>query len=330
MRRIWALVIVGACGGGSKATPDTPPGPPDARGNDDVTMASGGHVKFVIDNIVVPTAPTQDAADLDGDGAGDDRLGALEQTFKSNGADMQTTVTPAVQQGQDLILFDVQADDPTLTTAPAVGVTIERATAKPPDFSGNGTYTIDTAIPAATVYGKLMASGFGSNDPVTTTHPVTVLVDLPLTGTKMLRVHVNGANLTGGFHTGPSTFGGELHGSIPKHDIDCVVLTQYADDLNVIIANDPNAAVSIWTTFDVGNGAGGSCAADADCGSEAAGTPGDKIIEPCEVRGNAQVAAAYALDVHVFDASGNYAPSPTGTKDSFSIGLGLHAVGASF
>jgi hypothetical protein len=328
MRWIIVGMFVAACGGSKTNNPDAPPAPPDAT--PDVTSASGGHTKFVIDNIRLPSAPTDDAFDLDGDGKGDDRLGMLEQTFMTNGADMQPIVTTAVQQGQDLVLFDVQADDPSLTNANAVGVTVERAVATSPDFSGSGSYTIDSAVTPGTLYGKLMQNGFGSNDPVTTTHPVTVLVDLPLTGTRMLRVHVNGANLTGGFHTGPSTFGGELHGSIPKHDMDCVVLTQYADDLNVTIANDPGSAVSIETEFDVGNGSGGNCAADADCGSEAAGVPGDKVIEPCEVRGNSTVAGVYALDVHVFDASGNYAPSPTGTKDSFSIGLGLHAVGANF
>lgn len=323
MRWIMVGMFVAACGGSKTNNPDAPPLPPDAI--PDVTSASGGHVKLVVDNIRLPATPTDDAADLDGDGKGDDRLGALEQTFVTNGADMQPIVTTAVQQGNDLVLFDVQADDATLTDAPAVGVTIARAVATPPDFSGSGTYTIDTAIAAATVYGKLMQGGFGSNDPVTTTHPVTALVDLPLTGTRMLRVHVNGAHLTGGFHTGPSSFGGELHGSIPKHDIDCVVLTQYADDLNLIISNDPNAAIGIETEFDVGN-----CAAEAECGNEAAGVSGDKIIEPCEVRGDSQIKTAYALDVHVFDAGGNYAPSPTGTKDSFSIGIGLHAVGANF
>jgi hypothetical protein len=36
-----------------------------------------------------------------------------------------------------------------------------------------------------------------------------------------------------------------------------------------------------------------------------------------------------APDVHLFDAAGNFAPSPTGTKDSYSVGFEFTVVPAS-
>src|SRR5690348_8073662 len=108
------LLIAAACGGssGSKSIDanngmgsDAPLPPPDAQ------MAQGTHAHYVVDRLMVPTTNQQAqmyALDLDGNGTVDNQLGSDLATLQSMGADVQGSVDTAVNDGDILMLVDIQ------------------------------------------------------------------------------------------------------------------------------------------------------------------------------------------------------------------------------
>ena len=355
MKRIFLAAAIGlvGCGGsgGGSTSPDMA-----MAGGGDVTMVdpAGTITKYVANSLLVPLQKTDYAIDLNGDTHPDNQLGNIIGALASAGnLDVQGSIDKSVAAGDVVLLLSLQAKD--MTSADNVGVTIYLGMKQAmPDFkSGMGMFTIDASQMPAAFLGRIAGGKFASNNPVTTTHPVTMVLKLPLIeGVDPLVLKVNGAQVQ--FQTGATLMNGQIHGSIKKADIDGSIIPAVASLLSNKLAKDgctaggggdggvaagdggaamcPATDMTIISLFDVGNCTNPVCdpmMMTPRCGMMA--KAGDGVIDVCEVQNNNLVGGLLAPDIQVFDAMGNYKPNPANTtKDSLSLGLGFTAVGAKF
>ena len=309
-----SLLAVG-CGNGNGGNND--------GGTDtEVTQAEGTNYRFVANSLQLPTSRTQYAFDLNGDGNVENQLGNIISGLSSL-LNVQSAVDTAVAAGQAIILFNVQSGDANLTSATNVGTTVYLGNQQAnPDFSGNGTFTINPAVSGARFLGRITSSRFTSNNPATTRlAPVTVSLNLPLVdGVEPLRLQLNGArvqwNSTG--NTGLAQV--QINGSLKRSQLENDAIPVIASLLtSLIVANGPNAA-QIKTIFDTGN-----------CTGAAAN---DNVIATCEVAGNAIIQNLLIPDVQIFAADGTtYQPCRQASgcaADSLSVGVQFTAVRANF
>jgi hypothetical protein len=302
-----------------------------AKPNGDVTTAHGMVYKYVVNSVTAPEQRSDFAIDLNGDGKTDNQLGSIVSALAAQGTDPGTSIAASVTQGQTIYLISVQTADPMLMNDDTVGVDyFPGLTHVNPDFSGNGSFTVDGKKPNAKLFGRLVNSAFSSNDPVTTTHPVTMTLNLALfPGGMPVAFPLNGAHIqfTTGTDAGsgaPGLLKGQINGSIKNSDVQNNVIPAIADVLNQEIVIDPNSqqAMQILQIFDFG----GCTNPDGTMAMA-----GDGKIDICEVATNPIVMNILAPDVQIFDQNGNYAPNPkNANKDSLSVGLGFTAVGATF
>jgi hypothetical protein len=302
-----------------------------AMDNGDVTMAHGMVYKYVVNSLTAPMQRTDFAMDLNGDGHSDNQLGNVIAAMEAIGFDAVTNVAQSVAQGDTIDLVGFQTADPMLMNDDTAGVVLEAGQAHPnPDFSGNGSFTVDGKQPAAQLFGRLQVAAFSSNNPVTTTHPVMLSLQLGLFGSGMpIVLPLNGAHIQ--FSTGkdpksgaPGLLMGQIHGSVKNSDVQNILIPALAQSLNQIITQDPNSAnaMQVEQIFDTGG------CVDAN-GTMAKANDGK--IDPCEVSSNQIVQNVLAPDVQIYDQNGSYAPNKLNNmKDSFSVGVGFTAVKASF
>jgi hypothetical protein len=231
-----------------------------------------------------------------------------------------------ILQGQAVVLLDLQTADPLLKDDPEVGLTVTRGLPTGnPDFTGQGSFNVDHSLPPSTVYGKLAAGSFASNDPVTTVHPVSLSLYLPMVAVaNLLPVTLHGAHVQLTRTSGVIT--GELHGSITESDINNIVIPAMSRSFTTSLTIDqPGHSVSgnwIESRFDTGG------CTNPDGTMAAAG---DLKIDVCEVAQQPLITILRTADVRIYDDQGNYAPNPSmARKDSFSFGVGFTAVGATF
>jgi hypothetical protein len=319
----------GACGGSGTSSGDC--------------TASGGSNKaqYVVNSVMVPEQRSDYAIDLNGDGRVDNQLGNIIGALTGQGLDVQSGVNMATADGTLVLLMSEASTDATFQSdncATSV-VQIGQSTTNP-DFSGTGTFAVDTSQQGGTFNGPIKVGKFSSAPPATTKDPVTVAIELPLVaGATPVLLKVQGAHLqytvSGGMITG-----GQLNGGIKSSDVQMSIIPSVADILSGKLMNDnpqTSTDMQIASIFDNGGKADPACSAGT-CQNPAYGTrPGmcaaakDNIIDTCEVSTAGLIQNVLAPDVQLFDASGNYAPNAMNTtKDSLSIGLAFTAVGAKF
>lgn len=271
----------------------------------------GEKYRFVANQIKMPQSKTQYAFDLDGNGQSENRLGGLLSTLSAFAkVDAQKGIDGALSSGDLLLLVELQTRD--LREATQVGATLQGAKAQAmPDFTGAGTFVVDSAQPTASFVGTISAGRFRSPSPAQSSQRVTVELRLPLfSGAPALPLRLTNAHLE--FDAAAAALGsGQLHGAIGAADVQSAIVPA----LSVLIGgvSDPN----ILLLFDTGDGAGGACS-NPDGSS---GKAGDGAISPCEVAGNGLVKMLLEPDV---------ALTAGGAKDAISVGLGFTAVKASF
>ncbi len=339
MKRTLAIILLVS---GCNAS-DMPPPPPAT----DITAAEGDFTYYVVNSLTVPMKKKDFSIDLNGDKVEDNQLGNLIGTLvaadSSGKLNPQTAVDKAVADGNVVILASVQAKS--LKDATNVGTTLylgeKMAT---PDFTGNGSFTVDKKQSPATFYGSVAGGTMSSNSPVTTTHPVTVTLNLPLLGSEPIALKLNGAHLkfTAGTASGkPTLVSASLQGSIRNTDVQTTVLPKVASLMTARVAGCAAAGVDMGGGggTDGGTGTGPECDATAmtmemtfDIGGCGTAKANDYVIETCEVANNSLIQGVLQPDIQVFDANGNYAPNPAknATKDSLSVGIGFTAVAAKF
>ncbi len=311
--------------------------------------ASGGSNKgqYVVNAVMVPTTNAKDyGIDLNGDTRVNNQLGQIIVTLAGQGLNVQDGVNQALTAGDLILLLGESSSDATFQSDSCATTTLQLGTASPmPDFSGNGTFTLDGTQMSASFNGPITAGKFNSAPPATTTHPVTASVLLPLVaGQTPVPIVLQGAHISYTRSSGGMVTGGQLQGGIKSTDVQLHIVPAVANLLsNKLMTDNPQTStdMQISSLFDTGGKADASCAAgtcknptDGDGDAARKGmcaTKGDNIIDVCEVSTNGLVTNLLAPDVQLFDASGAYHPNKDNTmKDSLSVGLGFTAVSAKF
>ena len=293
-----------------------------AQPEDMAQPGQGSYYRYAMNNFTLPQTRTQLAIDLNGDGRLDNQLGNIIGVLASQGLSAQTTVDQSVARGDVVELLRLRTADATLTNDNPVPVVAYAG--KPmanPDFSGAGSFTVDNGVPAAPLNGTLAAAAYASEDPITTTKPVTLQLKLPLfAGGAPVPMILNGAHIqftTSGAQGG--LMAGQINGSIKDSDVQGLIVPAIAVTLTAQIQKDPNSAQSkqLESLFDTGG-----------CGAAKAN---DGIVDACEVATNPIIMAVLAPDVQIYDNLGAYAPNKTNMmKDSLSVSIGFTAVRAQF
>jgi hypothetical protein len=284
--------------------------------------SSGGtpdnHLKTVVSAIKVGSPPGAYASDLDGDGTKDDALGRISTSLSAaSGIDLQGDLDAAIADGDTLMLMDVASHDDAFENDDAATITIQRAQAHSgPDFSGQGSFTVDPGIEAITVDGKIVAGVFTSSPPDAAPQPLSFALAL---GGDTIEVPIVDVHVTTTINAGAKTLAaGKLAGAIAQAGIAASVMPVLAAQYNALIAASPTsvAAIQVLFAFDTGGCAGGIA--------------GNGHLELCEVTTNGLLGAVFVPDVDIFDAGGNIAPTSTGAADSLSLGVGFSGVNAAY
>jgi hypothetical protein len=270
--------------------------------------------RYVVNAITLPQNKFMFAADLNNDGTTDNAFGSLVKTLKSlpQPIDLQAEENAIISKGDGLNLLALVTGDPTLTSDPYASVRAYTAQSQyPPDFTGNGTFQVDTQLKAAGFDGPLSGGTFRSNDPLFLTAPPTIYLHLVLYPGVSVDMPVVGARIA----FSPSMTGltdGQLNGAIAETAINEILIPAVQQTLDMIAHNMPcdSNCMQVLQMFDTNH---------------------DGTISLMEVQNNSLVTALLGPDVQLFDAQGNWHPDPTnGNKDSLSLGVGFQAVKATF
>src|SRR5258706_11549701 len=150
MKRLINLVSIGAlgmtlaaCGGDD--------------GPADVTMVSSMNpAKYVANTLTVPQMRSDYAIDLNGDGKVDNQLGNIIGALSAQNLNTQDSVDMALKNGSVLLLLTQTSADATYMQDSASGVTAQVGnTQANPDFTGAGSFTINSALRIRSFAGRI-------------------------------------------------------------------------------------------------------------------------------------------------------------------------------
>jgi hypothetical protein len=168
----------------------------------------GDHFIYVAERATVPTSAVQSAElglDLDGNKAVDNRLGEILATFATQGLDAQGAVNLAIDQGDTLLLLDVETQGFDGTNRAGLKVMVGDRTsampapcASPTDtvcrkhLDGNGSFKVAAGSESPQLLGKLINGDL-------TAGPGNYSFSLSLSGTQPIQLDLIGARakLTG-------------------------------------------------------------------------------------------------------------------------------------
>ncbi|MGZ3437916.1 MAG: hypothetical protein ACXVDD_00280 [Polyangia bacterium] len=313
--------------------PDLLPGPDMARQMACAPAGGALRAQYVWNAVRVPMRRTDYALDLNGDGRADNQFGNIYGALEGQNLGVQNDATQAVNSGQSLTLIDAYADDFSADACAASDVEAADPMASP-DFSGAGHFTVDAAAVPGHFAGTFAAGTFSSLPlPASAATPVIMTLKLPLLGA-IIGVPLVGAHAQYTRAADGTVTGGQLNGAIRNSDVQNILVPALAASLTAQVQVTPlsSRAMELLFLFDNGGKADPTCVAgtcknpDGTCAVEA-----DQKIDVCEVATSGLLQNVLAPDVQMFDANGNYQPSPDNThKDSLSIGLGFSAVPATF
>jgi hypothetical protein len=323
-----------ACGSNSSSNPGD-------AGNDagqfpDVGAASGAGClpadagtssrSYVVSAVTLPTSSSQFAFDLNRDGTPDDELATVVQDLSGGaGLNPQADVTASIGSGSSILLITQASTDAAFQTAGCVGTSVQPglATASP-DFSGNGSFSLDTSTAAAALTGPIQGGVFTGAEPApATTSPLTV--KLSLFG-NALAVALVDPQITYTIGSG-GLASGVINGAVLRADLEAFYAS-IAAGLNAQIAADPTSPSSKTelALFDTGGAADPACGTTCKNPDNSCAAKSDGRIDPCEVSSNSTVQSIFAPDVQLFSGT-TFAPGK-GTADSLSAGFGFTAVSA--
>jgi len=290
-----------------------------ACSSDKVNSPTTGPVtKWVITSLTLPTKTDSLGFDLNGDGRPDNALGYAFHLLGQAGIDVQGTITMGVDSGALVQLLSFQSDDPALQNDAAASAVWYAG--QPSSGGLAGAHAIDGAQPAATFTGALIGSAYASQNPATTSTPVSGVVQLSLyPGVPVMTLPLNGMHIQWSFQGTTQIVQGQINGSIRASDVDNVVIPQLTSALNATLSADTASGTgrAIESLFDTGG-----------CGSAVAG---DYVLDECEVAGNALLSVVLQPDVQIYNTSGGYAPSAANsTPNALSFGVAFTAAPTTF
>lgn len=339
--KILLVAALGCFACGSNSSPGgggTDAGLSDAGGNTDAgngadagsagcTQAPGSSVasrSYVVSAVTLPASSSQFAFDLNRDGSAENQFGTIVQDFASQGTGPQAGVTAAINSGATVLLITQSSSDAAFQSAGCVSSSVQPGlAASSPDFSGNGSFALDTGAPPAVLTGPIAAAVFTGAEAAPTTAS-TLTVRLALFG-NIITLPLADPQITYAI-AATGLANGVINGAVQQTDIQ-IIYTSIAAGLNAQIAADPNSSTSRQelALFDTGGTTQAGCATgcknpDSTCAAK------DGRIDPCEVATNNVVSSLFAPDVQLFPG-GAFAPGK-GTPDSLSVGFGFSAVKA--
>src|SRR5215212_4374478 len=186
-----------------------------------LTRSAGATFDYAISRMVLPSRQSLFAIDLNGDGQLDNQFGNIFGTLNSLGFNLQANLDQAVANGTVVYLTQLQSQVADLIDDPAARVTwfIGSPTIPDlPDFTGEGGFAIDRVQLPSLFAGVLQAAHFSSANPIITTAPVSLTLQLALfSSTDVFFLPLQGAHVQ--FRANTDTLvEGELHGSIRNSD----------------------------------------------------------------------------------------------------------------
>lgn len=280
-----ALLPIAACGGEESITPEGP------------------HYTYVVSEASVPTTnpqATEFGLDLNGDKVVDNQLGAVLAALVTQGLDVQTAIADAVNEGDIILLMDLQTTD--FSSARGAGLQIklgDKATAMPAPcadaadttcrkhLDGTGSFAVAAGSPNdAAVAGKVVGGTFNGG-------PGRISIEIALGGPDSVQLDLIGARAKA---TGMSDSGIEsviLAGALTEADLNAQVIPAIHSQITPLIAGDCT-------------GVGGP----PDCGCTAGSTgrtiltlfdtmPKDCAVSVEEIRGNSLLQQLLAPDVEI-------------------------------
>jgi hypothetical protein len=283
---------------------------------------------YVVSAVTLPDSGTQFAFDLNEDGTPDNEFGTVLQELGGQGFSPQADVTASIASGASILLITQTSTDPNFQQTGCVSSMVQPglATASP-DFSGNGSFALDTSVAQATLTGDI-TDGFtvsfaGAEEQKTTTNPLTVKLGLfgntlalPLVDPQ-ISYSIGSGGLTNGV----------INGAVLTKDLE-VFYVSIAAGLNAQIAADPGSSSSKTelALFDNGGGADPGCDSSCKNPDDSCAVPHDGRIDPCEISTNSAISSIFAPDVQLFSGT-TFSPGK-GAPDSLSLGFGFTAVSA--
>jgi len=333
MKRVFSLVsmamLFAACDSGTTMMMMVVP---------DVTNVSMANpAQYVANTLTVPLDRMQFGMDLNGDGKADNQLGNIIGALSANNLNTQDGVDQSVCKGSVVLLMTTTSGDTTFQSDDSSGAFIN--VGKPfayadtnmdskcgagdaaPKYDGTDTFMKDTtSFQGAQFAGRITNGLYSSNNPATTTHPVSIDLQLPLvSGAAPVTLNIIGAHVQFRVSNG-KIMSGQINGAIKGTDVTNTIIPNVAMLLDSRVMANPMGSTEkqILQIFDIG------CTGHMEYKM-------DGKIETCEVSDNSIIKNVLNPDVQMFDAGGNYKPNPANTtKDSLSLGLGFTAVKAAF
>ena len=265
---------------------------------------------YVANAVRLPTTNTEAAAyarNIDGESGPDNALGQFFATMSAQGLDLSGFQAEAVTSGQLVMLHSLRTaslkSTKTATWQVRYGVPTET-----PDFSGQGTFTVD---PLAARSAKIPAK---IKDHHVSTAAATLPVSLDLGAGSVTLSVVKGRIFATCNKSGCTN--GRVNGAITKTEVDETFIPGLVAMLQPLVARDcpgPDASSC------VDQSAGKTIVSLFD-------TDDDLVITDQELLDSPLVQTVLAPDVDLFDAEG--APGHDGVADSLSLGIGFTAVRA--
>ncbi len=277
----------------------------------DAATPVGSRFKFVINGVHLPTtsAQTRDLAhNIDGDANNrpDNAFGGILSALTQQGIDVNAANSAAIASGDNISLQLLQADN--LLNSVAFWSVFQGSAQPNPDYSGNGSFTIDPAAPTDSLLpGHILGGEFAGG-------PGKARVKLMLLGAPIV-VDLIGARVSTTLSASGCS-GGKIGGGISQQSIQNQVFPALAGGFSHILAADP--------------GCPSMCSGQALTLENLFDTDHNGTITTAEIANNTLVHALFAPDVDLVDASGAFNPLHDGVKDSLSIGFGFTCVAASY
>jgi hypothetical protein len=280
---------------------------------------------YVVNTVTLPQNGNQFSFDFNKDGIPENEFGSLLQSLASSGFDLQAETTASIAAGSSILLITQASQDATFQSAACAAASLQPGVATAsPDFSGNGSFSLDASIAPAQVTGPIQAGAFSAAEgTVLLTNKLTVRLGLfnaniaiPLVDPQV-RYTISSSGLASG----------SINGAILKNDIN-VIYAGLASGLNAQIAADPASSASTNTLklFDTGGIAAAACGSTCQNPDGSCAVKDDKRIDACELSSNTTLSNLFAPDVQLFSGTA-FSPGKA-APDSLSAGFGFTAVSA--
>jgi hypothetical protein len=276
------------------------------------------HRHYVIDRVLLPTNNTEAKTyglDLDGDDAADNQLGMVVATFGSMGLDAQSDLDALIDTGRSIMLAGIGADslaaELTATYAMYRGINpMPPACASTQDtmcrghLTGSARFSIDNTAPVdAPLFGEVRSMEL-------TAGPGHLTVELVIAGSLPFSVRLLAARVN--LIASDTTFMGTLAGAVSKTDMDTKVLPAMQQGFAPVVMRDCLDLTAPPGCGCISNSPGKTLIGLFDTQTR------DCMISIDEIKNNSLLQSVLAPDVRVEGV------------DALSLGVNVHAVGATF